>query len=227
MQNKKKSAFGSTRTIAMKDWSSLKDINEEVELPIETQELPKEEKNIEKNKEVITNITPKTKSKNENIDKEKKKFDVAAVVSKNKKNKGILFITEKSMVDKFYELCPKFYLKLSLPGREQNFSYVLSYLLKAMKKEYLEKYGNLLEPNEADLAFYKLSTTKGIPGDLNDIILVKTKLFIKMSEDDYLLFFQLLNTCFKNKMNKPGKYSVNYFFFEITRFLENNIKYFK
>ncbi len=250
----KKPVFGSRKILDLKNWNDLKDIND-VASPIE--ELPVEDLTaIDKSNKVspvlgvqsftqieanygkeISNKILKISETEEMMDdddeiisekfrKHKNKVNISKD-RKSEKKKGILFITEKVIVDKFYELCPKFYLKLSLTGRNQNFSFVISYLLEAMKVDYEKLYGKLLEPNEEDIIFYKLNTTKGISGDLNDLIVNKSKLFIKLSEDDYNLLFVLLNTCFKNKNSKPGKYSVNYFFFEITRFLEKNLKYFK
>lgn len=225
-----KPAFGSTKMLQLKGWDDLQDIN----APIEVERIPekgKETEFVETTQKVAEPITTAKEKKHNNsiVGDKKKEFRIEKNNSftATKKEKGILFNTEKKIVDRFYELCPKFYLKLSLQGKFQNFSFVISYILKAMQEDYIKKYGLIIVPNDEDFAFYKLSTTKGIPGDVNDEIITKTKLYIKMSEEDYNLFFSLLNTCFRNKKIKPGRYSVNYFFFEITRFFEDNIKYFK
>jgi hypothetical protein len=180
--------------------------------PVEIQKSePKQEKDIE-----LSNPTKKRIAKIKGKDDQNDPFLTAD------SHKLLGFNTERSIIDKFVFFCPKIYMKLRLSKKQQSFSYVFHLILNAMKDHYIEVYENILPADDFMKEFFTNSKTKGSYNRDKDQIIDKTNLTIKATLPDIDLLFDLMNTRYHNFDDKPTRYSINFFFFEIVRFMEDN-----
>lgn len=206
--------------------------NDLVEVPVDTitkDDVVTEPKEINENTEVSQIVPEKTKLKTVNA--KPKNYAANVAVSQDLESdeffnsddyKIVTLCTEKSLIDKFSDFCPKLYLKLKLSRRQQTFSYGFHLILKSLEKHYKKSYGNIIPADDFIKEFFTNSRTKSIHHKDVDDITTKAKLTIKLTMSDYELLFDLMNTRFSNFDDKPTRYSVNFFFFEIIRFIENN-----
>lgn len=231
MKNKKQQKQEFTSTAVSMNWD-LGEINSfkseepkvhEIEDSIDEKKVP-EEKIIAKEKSKPEakkpSVQPEDKLAKKTLDKAINKTDLFI---KDAPYKVLLFKTEKSFVEKFSEKSIKLYLRLKLGRKQQNFAYILHLVIHKMKVHYEKMYGKLLEPSETECDFFKNGNTKNKYHVDADQIVNKANISIKTSEEDYKLYFTLMNTRFLNHESKPTRYSINFFFFEVVRFMEEHM----
>lgn len=206
--------------------------NDLVEVPVDTitkDDVVTEPKEVNENMEVSHSTPEKTKLKRANA--KPKNYTANVAVSQDLESdeffasdeyKIVTLCTEKSLIDKFTNFCPKLYLKLKLARKQQTFSYGFHLILKSLEKHYNNVYGNIIPADDFIKEFFTNSRTKSIHHKDVDDIITKATLTIKLTMSDYQLLFDLMNTRFSNFDEKPTRYSINFFFFEIIRFIENN-----
>lgn len=143
--------------------------------------------------------------------------------SKNTDFLKLVFRTERSFLEKYITLCNKLFIKLDLDRKKQSYAYIFHLVINMMKVDYEQTYKYLLYPTEDETLFYKNNVTKGSHHVDIDQIVDRDSLTIKINIPDYELLFALMNTKFKNFETKPTRYSINFFFFEVVRFMNDKM----
>ncbi|MBT2621258.1 hypothetical protein [Chryseobacterium sp. ISL-6] len=136
----------------------------------------------------------------------------------SKETKNLLIKTDKSLINNFKIHSFTYYKDNDLLSLF-SFRHYLALVLLNIQKHFLQKYGEITEPGEQYLVFYKKRGTK--------IDMIKEERILEsinfLFPNEYSrLYYSLMHTYYINEKSNSSSYSISIFFEFIVSFISNN-----